>query len=98
MGHADEVEELRRSVLEGRAWTDPALRAVAFSGEHVPEPWTAYVTKVRNQSYRVTDEDVARLTAGGATEDWIFEVTVAAALGAAALRLEAGLAALSEAD
>ncbi len=98
MGHADEVEELRRSVLESRAWTDPALRAVAFSGEHVPEPWTAYVTKVRNQSYRVTDEDIARLTAGGVTEDWIFEVTVAAALGAAALRLEAGLAALSEAD
>lgn len=98
MGHADEVEELRRSVLESRARTDPALRAAAFSGEHVPEPWTAYVTKVRNQSYRVTDEDIARLTAGGVNEDWIFEVTVAAALGAAALGLQAGLAALSEAD
>lgn len=47
------------------------------------EPMRSYAAKVRDESYRVTDADVAKLRAVGVSEDEIFEVTVAAAVGAA---------------
>jgi hypothetical protein len=89
--HEAEVADLRRSVLESSGVTDPVLRQAAFTGHEVPAPWTRYVEKVRDQSYRLTDADVRALIDNGCTEDAIFEVTIAAALGAAAARLEAGL-------
>jgi len=42
----------------------------------------------------VTDADVTALQQGGSSDDVVFEVTVAAALGAALGRLERGMAAL----
>jgi len=93
--HADEVAELVRSVLNSAGSTDPALRRAVFTGVDVPDPWAAYVRKVRHESYRLTDSDVEKLIRHGCTEDQVFEVTIAAALGAASVRLEAGLRALS---
>ena len=55
-----------------------------------------YLDKVTRHAYKVTDDDVARLRAAGYDEDAIFEATLAAALGAARLRLRNGLAALEE--
>jgi alkylhydroperoxidase family enzyme len=52
------------------------------------------VDKVAQHAYKVTDEDVAALQAAGNSDDAVFEVTVAAALGAALARLERGMAAL----
>ncbi|WP_020672492.1 hypothetical protein [Amycolatopsis nigrescens] len=49
----------------------------------VPGPWRSYAATVRDASYTVTDADIARLIAAGHTEDEIFEVTAAAAVGAA---------------
>jgi alkylhydroperoxidase family enzyme len=46
---------------------------------------------VRDASYKITDTDIDRLTAAGYTEDQIFEVTVAAAVGAALSCFDAGL-------
>ena len=46
------------------------------------EPMQSYAAKVRDESYRVTDADVAELRAAGLSEDEVFEITVAAALGA----------------
>ena len=54
----------------------------------------AYCDTVRRHAYRVTDAQVDELRAAGLGEDEIFEVTVAAAVGAGLDRLEAGLAAL----
>jgi phage-related baseplate assembly protein len=88
---------LRRGVLGGPGVTDPALRERAFSGVAVPEPWEAYVTKVREASYRVTDADVEALSQAGCSQDEILEMTLAAALGAASQQLAAGLRALREA-
>ena len=45
-------------------------------------------------AYTVTDGDIAALQRSGSSDDALFEVTVAAALGAALGRLERGLAAL----
>jgi hypothetical protein len=95
--HADLVAALRRAVFDSAAETDPGTRAAAGAGGPVPDPWGPYVSTVRDRSYRVTDGDVAALTAAGASQEEIFEITVAAATGAALQRLDAGLRALREA-
>jgi alkylhydroperoxidase family enzyme len=88
------VADLRQSVLDSPAETDPATRTSAATGESVPEPWNAYAALVRDASYRVRDTDVDRLRTAGHSEDEIFEVTVAAAVGAALRSLDAGLRAV----
>ena len=92
--HADLVSALRAAVFDGEGEVPPTLRRAAGSGEGVPEPWTGYVEKVREQSYRIGDADVAALRSAGCTEEEIFEITVAAASGAALHRLDVGLRAL----
>jgi alkylhydroperoxidase/carboxymuconolactone decarboxylase family protein YurZ len=49
------------------------------------------VGKVRDASYTITDHGVWALKAAGCTEEEIFEITVAAATGAALQRLDLGL-------
>jgi AhpD family alkylhydroperoxidase len=93
----DPVENLRHSVLAAPAVTDPAWRAAAATGGELPAPWPAYTALVRDASYRITDADVARLTAAGRGEDEVFELTVAAAVGAALRSYDAGTRARREA-
>ena len=108
--HAEGYEKLRRAVLETEGDAAPALRARveqasagrsgrAESGADptapaLPEPLAAYVEKVALHAYRVTDEDIETLRAAGHSEDAVFELTLAAALGAAAGRYERALSAL----
>lgn len=94
--HDDRIADLRRAVLTSAGSTDLESRAAAFHGAHVPDPWREYVAKVRNSSYRITDADIENLFAAGCTEDAVFEMTLAAAVGAATERLDAGLRALRE--
>lgn len=94
--HAGAAADLQRAVLDTPGATDEPTRRAAFAGQDVPEPLAAYLGAVREASYRVTDADVAGLVAAGVSEDAVFELTVAAALGAARLRLDAGLRALGE--
>jgi hypothetical protein len=56
----------------------------------------SYVEEVRDQSYRITEADIDALKAAKLSEDEIFEITVAAALGAALRSLDAGMRALNE--
>lgn len=92
--HDDRVADLRRAVLTCAGATDLKTRAAAFHGSVVSDPWRDYVVKVRGSSYRITDADIENLVAAGCTEDAIFELTLAAAVGAASERLDAGLRAL----
>lgn len=92
--HAPLVEALREAVFRSPAACDPELRQAAGQGGELPEPWAAYAEKVRDHSYRITDADIAGLKAAGCTEEQIFEITIAAATGAALRRLDAGLAAM----
>jgi hypothetical protein len=92
--HADVVTALRTAVFESRGETEPAFRRAAGGGGALPEPWASYAEKVRDRSYQVTDADIAVLKAAGRSEEEIFEVTVAAATGAALRRLDAGLRAV----
>jgi alkylhydroperoxidase family enzyme len=95
--HAEEVEALLRAMLESPAETDPATRAAAYRSDRLPPPLRLYVAKVHGEAYRITEEDVQALLSAGYSEDAVFEITVAAALGAAMRRLEAGLGSLQEA-
>lgn len=70
----------------------PSRRGGAI--EDLPPALASYVDKVAQHAYQVTDEDVVTLQRGGHSDDALFELTVSAALGAAVLRLERGLAAL----
>ena len=62
----------------------------------VPPGLQPYVDTVARYAYKVTDSDVQALqrAGGGHSDDALFEITVAAAVGAALHRLERGLAAL----
>ena len=90
----DVVANLRHSVLNRPAVTDPGLRTAAAAGDPLPEPWQAYAAAVRDASYTITDSDIDKLLAAGPTEDQVFEVTVAAAVGAALESFDAGMSAL----
>jgi hypothetical protein len=94
--HAEEVAALLRAVLESPAETDRATRAAAYQSDGLP-PLRQYLDKVRGESYRITDEDIQTLLTTGYSQDSVFEITVATALGAAMRRLEAGLRVLREA-
>ena len=83
---AELIEALRVAVLDGPGATAPAVRRAAFSGDAVPDVAAAYVDKVRHHAYKVTDSDVEALRSAGWSDDEIFEVTVATALGAALSR------------
>jgi hypothetical protein len=92
--HADEVTALLRAVLESAGASDRATRESAYRGHALPPPLAEYVTKVRDASYRIGDADIVGLLTAGHSQDAIFEITVATALGAAARGLEAGLRAM----
>jgi AhpD family alkylhydroperoxidase len=92
--HSDVAENLRHAVLVAPATTDPSLRSAAATGGQLPEPWQSYAATVRDDSHRITGTDIDRLTAAGHTEDEIFEVSVAAAVGAALHSFDTGRRAL----
>ncbi len=105
---SEEVQALNASVVEGPGETDPALRAsaAARAGElgkglepttEVPEDLAPYLDKVAQWAYKVVDEDIESLKAAGFSEDEIFELTVAVAVGSGLARLECGMSAVESA-
>ncbi len=67
------------------------LRAVVAATPPAPAAMTAYLAKVRERAYTVTDTDVEELKAAGLTEDEIFEQTVGAAIAQGLRRLDQAL-------
>ena len=82
------LPELRRRAVLERARETPGRT------DAVPPELTHYVDTVARHAYKVTDADVAQLQRAGHSDDALFEITVAAAVGAAMHRLERGMAAL----
>jgi len=87
------------AILETPGDADTELRRAveAFAGGRaadLPDDLRPYVEKVAKNAYKVVDADVDRLREAGYSEDAIFELTLAAALGAARSRLDAGLRAM----
>ena len=94
--HAGLRDRVLRTVLEGPAEADPAIRRAAAEASGVPPTLQTLVDKIHRHAYTVTDDDIARLrTEYG--DDQLFEIVVSAALGASRKRLVAGLEALDDA-
>lgn len=87
-------ERLLDAVLSAPGSTPGAVRQAVVQRGSVPAPLAAYVEKVGLHAYKVTDDDVLALQRAGYSDDAIFEITVAAAVGAALHRLDRGIAAL----
>jgi hypothetical protein len=82
----------RETVLNGPGTIDTSVRRQVAAGQAPPD-LAALVQKVRDHAYRITDADVDALRAKY-SDDELFEVIVAAALGAADHRLQRALAAV----
>jgi hypothetical protein len=64
------------------------LRAVVAALPPPRPELSAYLEKVRDRAYTVTDADVERLRSSAVDEDEIFEQTVAAAVRAGLVRID----------
>jgi hypothetical protein len=95
--HREALDGLRRALLDAPGVVPSDVRRAAAARADVPERFAAYVDAIHDHAYRITDRTVADLTSAGATDDEVFEITVAAAYGAARGRLDAALAALKTA-
>ena len=94
--HARLRNNVVKRVLDGAGVAVPARRRVAFDGTGAPPELQALIDKVEAHAYNVTDDDLRRLQATY-SDDELFEIIVAAALGASERRLLAGLEALDDA-
>ena len=94
----DPILTMEDAALRGPGHLDPALRQAAAARGDVPAELTAWVDLVANHAYRATDADVAALMKAGRSEDEVFELTVATAVGAGMRRFRAGMAALAQAE
>jgi alkylhydroperoxidase family enzyme len=89
------VRDLERRLLQGPGTLDLSVRRAAAAGKELPEALARYVNTVHRHAYKVTDADIEKLLAQGYSEDQVFELTVAAAYGAAKARLDSGLSAMA---
>jgi hypothetical protein len=85
----------RHAVVEGPGSTDSVLRRQVASGQP-PLELTTLVRKIFDHAYKLTDADVNALRAHY-SEEQLFELMVAAAVGASEYRLKAALSALETA-
>jgi alkylhydroperoxidase family enzyme len=88
------VRRLVGAVLDGECSTAVDDRHAAFAGRADNAAVRRYVELVQRHAHRVTDADIEGLRSAGLGDDAIFELTVAAALGAGMERLRAGLSLL----
>lgn len=83
-------ERLARRVVDGPGRLDARYRQAAARRdlEALPEELRSYVGKVHDHAYRIVDRDLEALVAAGYSDDQVFELTVAAAVGAGLDRLD----------
>ena len=91
------INAVRRAVLSDEGTLPRDIREAALEYRDVPEDIQAYVTKVRERAYTVTDSDFDAMRAAGYSEDQLYELTICTALSAGLRRREIGLAAVREA-
>ena len=91
--HRQRLDALDAAVLRGPGVLPAEARQAAARNVQVPDGFTTYVETIHRHAYRVTDAMVAELSTR-TDDDRVFEISVAAAYGAARNRLDAGLQAL----
>jgi len=91
--HDPLIDAIHRDVVAASGVTTREDRARVLAGDS-PMDLRAFLTKVRHESFKVTDDDIAALRAAGHTDDEIYELTVAAVVGIAYERREAATRAM----
>jgi hypothetical protein len=89
-------KDVQRTVLEAAARLTPESRQRAAAG-HADGPAAEYVARIRDRAFATTDEHIQELRAAGLDDDTIYELTIAAAIGAAEMRRARGFAAIAAA-
>lgn len=86
-------EQMRRRIVEGAGELSSDVRraAAASTRTTLPEALSELVEKIHRHAYLVTDDDIAAARNAGYSEDQLFELTLAAAVGAADERLRAAM-------
>jgi len=92
--YAPLLAELEKTVLDSPGTTSPALRRAAAERGELPESLAGYVDLLHEHADRIGVADIAALHRAGHDDDAIFEITVAAAVGAASYRCQRALAVL----
>ena len=90
-------QEVVNRVLDGPGATSVAARRAAFDHHDIPAPVAGLLDTVACNAWKVTDQDVAAVSQAGASDDEIFELVVATALGQSTRQLDAALGALDAA-
>jgi len=93
------VQKAIQAILNTPGATDISLRRAVLErtrlgSVQVPDNLLNLVDKIAERAWTINDEDFDRLRQAGYSEDQIYEVTMAAALGAGLQRFDAGLRAL----
>lgn len=86
--------EIRRAVLDAPAHTSIERRRAAAARTETDPLLARYLGRIHDEASTIGDADIAALRAAGHDEETLFELTVAAAIGAASHRCAAALAAL----
>lgn len=86
------IDDVIERVIRGPGESSVADRAKAFDA-----PTDSLLAKVAANAWKVTDEDIAAAKAAGRSEDEIFELVIAAALGQSKRQYDAAMAAVEEA-
>ncbi|MFD6388481.1 hypothetical protein [Nocardia sp. NPDC060259] len=101
MRHEDTKQAMLRvlvdSILRGAGATSPDQRQRAFDNIDVAPPLHTVVDKVATKPVAITDADFAAARESGFSEDQLFELVIAAAVGQSARLYAAGLTALAAA-
>jgi len=88
--------------IVGRGQTSAALRSAvmarAADGPAVPEPYDCLAHQISEEAHRVTDEDVAAVRAAAGSDRGVFEIILAASVGAGLARWDAAARAIDGAE
>ena len=92
--YAEEVRALLEAVGGPAGQVDAALRRDLLAAKPISGALGSFAIKIQHNPSTITDEHIAALRAVGHSDEDIFEIIIAASVGAAMERLRAGLALL----
>lgn len=92
--HKPHLAHLIERLVQPGGDTEPAFRRAILDGQPPAGALGSFATKVAHNAARITDEHIKALKDAGHSDDAIFEVIIAASVGAGLERLERGLALL----
>jgi hypothetical protein len=98
----DELRAAHRSlvdrILHGPGTTTAEQRAAAFENAHTEPALRPLLSKVATTPTRITDADFDTARTTGHTDDQLFELVIAAAVGQSTRMYETAVIALDQAD